>query len=82
MKKLKLSEIIAVGLVIAGTVLIFINMFIPPVGIIADSALFALGQFFTLAGALFGLDLKWGTKINSIESKINKNNNNDEDNIQ
>lgn len=79
MKDIKVTEIIAIFLVVAGTLLIFLNMFVPPIGIIADSALYALGQFFALGGGLLGVNTFNSIKIKELEEKYKKR---DEDNIQ
>lgn len=45
----------AVGSLIAGFALIFLDFFYPPTGIIHEGALFVLGQSFLYAGGIFGI---------------------------
>ena len=46
-----------------GVILITMGFFAPPVGIIDASVLTAFGEILTFAGALFGIDAKYKTKI-------------------
>lgn len=70
MEKLKTTELMALILLIAGIVLIFVALFIPPLGIIHSSVLWTLGQMFTLIGALMGVNAYYGSRISKLEDKV------------
>ena len=55
--------LLATLLVLFGVILITGGFFAPPTGVIAASVLTALGEILTIAGALFGIDAKYKTKI-------------------
>ena len=65
--KLKWMIICAVIMVMAGIVLIFTGMFVPPLGEIHPSVLTALGEFLTFSGSLFGLNTTYRIKTERME---------------
>lgn len=67
---LTVNQIIAIVLAIAGVVMIYLALFMPPVGEISDSVLWALGQLLTTSGALLGVHTHYNSKINKIEEQI------------
>lgn len=72
MKKQKTQtlEILAIVLIIAGIILIFVGLFIPPLGIIHSSALWALGQMFALSGSLLGVKEHYDSKLKEVKEEI------------
>ena len=56
LNRLNVQLIVGVVLVVAGLVLIFLGLFIPPKGEIHNSVLIAYGEISTFAGALIGVD--------------------------
>lgn len=65
--KLKWMIICAVIMVMAGIVLIFTGMLVPPLGEIHPSVLTALGEFLTFSGSLFGLNTTYRIKTERME---------------
>lgn len=58
-----LIYIIAMLLVVAGLTMLFIGLWLPPIGEIHSSVLTAAGLIFTFAGACLGLSWTVGHKI-------------------
>ena len=56
---MKVQLITAVGLCVAGVILLFLGFSLPPSGEIDPSVLVAFGEISTFAGALFGVDYKY-----------------------
>ena len=56
---MKIQLCIALVLCLAGIVLLFIGIAIPPEGEIHSSVLVAFGEVSTFAGALFGVDYRY-----------------------
>lgn len=50
-------------LCLCGVALLFVSLFLPPVGEISDMVLWGAGEIFTLAGGLLGLDAYFDHKI-------------------
>ena len=67
-KKLTYQFILGIILSFSGIVLLFIGLFMPPVGIIHSSVLVAFGEVATFAGTLIGIDYTY-----KLKSLINKN---------
>lgn len=61
----------ALFLLLAGVILIFISLFLPPEGEIDASVLTALGEFFTMAGSIWGINSYTRIKIHEIDAKTN-----------
>ena len=59
--------LLATLLVAFGVILITMGFYAPPVGVIDASVLTAFGEILTFAGALFGIDAKYQTKMKSEE---------------
>ena len=55
--------LLATLLVMFGVILITGGFFAPPTGVIDASVLTAFGEILTFAGALFGIDAKYKSKI-------------------
>ncbi len=80
MNKIKITEWLAIFLCVTGVGLIYVCVFLKPYGVIDDSILWAIGQMFTLIGALTGVGVYYNNKIDRIETKIRENFNNEEKN--
>lgn len=61
-KKLTYQFILGIILSLSGIVLLFIGLFMPPVGIIHSSVLVAFGEVATFAGTLIGIDYTYKLK--------------------
>lgn len=53
---------VAVSLTIFGLLLVLMGFFTPPKGIIDNSVLVAIGEVFTFAGSILGIDYKYRFK--------------------
>lgn len=51
------------ALCFAGVLMMFIDLFIPPVGELSEIVLWGVGEIFTLAGGLLGLDAYFDFKL-------------------
>lgn len=56
-------------LAVAGVVMLFVALFIPPQGEISGSALGAVGEVFLLSGAILGLDSYTNFKMKNFIQK-------------
>lgn len=61
-EKMTIQLWLGVLLAIMGCVLLWVGLFLPPVGIIHASVLTALGEVFTFSGALIGIDYTYKYK--------------------
>lgn len=61
--KLTIQVFMAVALIIAGVVMLFLGFYIEPPGQIHDSVLIAYGEVSTFAGSLLGLDYHYKYKM-------------------
>lgn len=66
----KIGYIISISAFIVGTILVFIGMILPPMGIIDNSVLMALGEFFTLSAVFLGINVYFGGVKNDIKKII------------
>ncbi len=57
--------LLATLLVAFGVILITMGFYAPPVGVIDASVLTAFGEILTFAGALFGIDAKYKSKLSA-----------------
>ncbi len=71
-KTLKEQIQFAASLVVllAGIVLVFISLFLQPVGIIHYTVLSAFGMFLTFVGAVWQLDVKYTFKTEELKRKV------------
>lgn len=74
MKQMTINEIIAIFLTISGITLLFMALFITPMGVISDSVLWATGQLMALVGGLCGVSAHYNNKLNVLEKKIDNEN--------
>ena len=59
----------SIVLLVAGVVLIFISIYLPPVGHIDSSVLAVIGEVFTFVGAIFGIGEYTTIQIAKINNK-------------
>ena len=59
----------SIVLLVAGVVLIFISIYLPPVGHIDTSVITVIGEVFTFVGAIFGIGEYTTIQIAKINSK-------------
>ena len=64
-KWLNIQLISAFVLSLGGLVMLFCGIYISPLGQIHESLLVAFGEVATFAGALFGIDYTYKSKINN-----------------
>lgn len=50
---------LAVVLSLSGLIILFMGLYIPPIGVIDNSVLIGYGEISTFAGALIGIDYKY-----------------------
>lgn len=60
----------SIVLLVAGVVLIFISIYLPPIGEIHTSVLTVIGEIFTFVGAVFGIGEYAMIQIAKINNKI------------
>lgn len=63
-KKATIQALLGFGAAIAGLVLLFIGLFMPPIGSIDSSVLVAYGEVSTFAAGLIGIDYHYRYKNN------------------
>ena len=68
--KLKLQLVIATAVTISGMLALFMGFWVPPIGEISPSVLTAIGECFTFAGSLIGIDYHYKYK-HHLENKNN-----------
>ena len=61
-QKMTIQRLLGVCLVIVGVELLWASFFVNPMGIIDSSVLAAVGEVFTFAGALIGIDYTYKYK--------------------
>ena len=66
----KISYILCVASFFCGAVLVFLGVFLAPVGIIDSSVLSSLGLFLSFAGAIIGINIHYSTELNHFKSKV------------
>lgn len=57
---------------LAGIVLVFIGLFLQPVGVIHYTVLSAFGMFLTFVGAVWQLDVKYTYKTEEMRSQVGR----------
>lgn len=71
-EKMTIQLYLAVFLAVMGICLLWVGLFIPPIGIIHASVLTALGEVFTFSGALIGIDYSYKYKTIEYITKNDK----------
>lgn len=61
-KKTSIQFIVGLGITIIGIVLLFVGLFLPPIGAIDWSVLTAFGEIATFSGCLIGIDYSYKVK--------------------
>ena len=62
-EKMTIQLWLGVALAIVGVILLWVGLFLPPMGIIHASVLTALGEVFTFSGSLIGIDYTYKYKM-------------------
>lgn len=65
----------------AGVAMMFVDLFIPPVGEISEVVLWGVGEIFTLAGGLLGLDAYFDFKLKRFMSNDKNKDKDDGDSV-
>lgn len=63
---------------VAGIVLIFISLFLPPTGAIDPSVMGVFGMFLGFVGAVWNIDIKYTYKTKELYSKFSGDGNDEE----
>lgn len=61
-KKTSIQFIVGLGITLIGIVLLFVGLFLPPIGAIDWSVLTAFGEIATFSGCLIGIDYSYKVK--------------------
>lgn len=61
---------LAVGLCIFGCVMILAGFIVNPLGIIHNSVLIVVGEIFSFAGCVLGINMAYQSKLKQLENKI------------
>lgn len=70
-KKIEWIKIwMAVGLVIFGCVMILAGFVVNPLGVIHNSVLIVVGEIFSFAGCVLGINMAYQSKLKSLENKL------------
>lgn len=77
-EKMTIQLWLGVALALMGCVLLWVGLFLPPMGIIHASVLTALGEVFTFSGALIGIDYSYKYKTIKFIADMDKENEKDE----
>lgn len=64
---------------ITGIVMIFISLFMDPVGQIHPSVIGTFGMFLGFVGAVWNIDIKYTYKVKELENELRKNANGGEE---
>ena len=70
--KENIKFISSVGLLVAGVVIVFVSLYIPPVGIVDSSILTLIGENFCFVGAVWGIGQYTKVQLKKLENVGNK----------
>lgn len=70
--KERIQFIASLFVLLAGIALVFIGLFLQPVGIIHYTVLSAFGMFLTFVGAVWQIDVKYAFKTEELRSEVRK----------
>ena len=70
--KENIKFISSVGLLIAGVIIVFVSLYIPPVGIVDSSILTLIGENFCFVGAVWGIGQYTKVQLKKLENVGNK----------
>lgn len=69
-KKETIQFIASLLVLLAGVVLVFISLFLQPVGVIHYTVITVFGMFLTFVGAVWQIDVKYDFKARELEQKL------------
>ena len=69
-KKEQIQFLSSLGVLLGGIVLIFIALFLQPVGVIHYSVITVFGMLLTFVGAVWQIDLKYDFKAKELKREI------------
>lgn len=69
-KKETIQFIASLLVLLAGVVLVFISLFLQPVGVIHYTVITVFGMFLTFVGAVWQIDVKYEFKSRELEHRI------------
>ena len=69
-KKEQTQFLASVGVLVAGLVLIFISVFLEPVGVIHYSVITVFGMLLTFVGAVWNIDLHYDFKTKELRREL------------
>lgn len=69
-KKEQTQFLASVGVLVAGLVLIFISVFLEPVGVIHYSVITVFGMLLTFVGAVWNIDLHYDFKTKELKRDL------------
>ena len=70
-KKIEMIKIwLAVGLCIFGCIMIAFGFIVNPLGIIHNSVLIVVGEIFSFAGCILGINMAYQSKLKTLENKL------------
>lgn len=65
-----LQFIASILVLISGVVIIFLSLYIEPIGIIHPSVISVFGMFLSFVGAVWNIDLKYNFKMKELEATL------------
>lgn len=71
-KKETIQFIASLLVLLAGIVLVFISLFLQPVGVIHYTVITVFGMFLTFVGAVWQIDVKYEFKSRELEHRITR----------
>lgn len=71
-EKMTIQLWLGVILAVMGMALLWVGLFLPPIGVIHASVLTGLGEVFTFSGALIGVDYSYKFKEMKLRAEIDK----------
>ena len=69
-KKETIQFLVSLLVLLAGIVLVFISLFLQPVGVIHYTVITVFGMFLTFVGAVWQIDVKYDFKARELEQKL------------
>lgn len=70
--KESIQFIASIVVLLLGIVIVFVSLFLDPVGIIHPSVITVFGMFLSFVGAIWNIDLKYEYKSRELEQNIDK----------
>ena len=66
-----LQFVFSIIVLLAGITMVFLSLYIQPIGIIHYTVITVLGMLLSFVGAVWNIDLKYNFKTKELESRIN-----------